>query len=123
MKNLFLICYIGFFGVSRGQVGIGTVQPDPSAVLEVSSGGKGVRLPLISLTSINDVSTVPSPVKGFMAYNQSENGSGFTAVTKGVYTFDGERWHKLLSRQNSTDRIMEIPFLIPIFVADRKSVV
>jgi len=119
MKNLFLICYIGFFGVSRGQVGIGTVQPDPSAVLEVSSGGKGVRLPLISLTSINDVSTVPSPVKGFMAYNQTENGSGFTAVTKGVYTFDGERWHKLLSRQNSTDRIMEIPFLIPIFVASR----
>ncbi|MDR2275807.1 MAG: hypothetical protein LBF27_33170 [Sphingobacterium sp.] len=117
MKNFTLLIFLGTVGLFRSQIGIGTTTPHPSAVLEVSSQNKGLQLPVVNLNSTDDLSTVPSPIKGFMVYNLSQNGSGETAVSKGVYSFDGERWHKILSRQNSTDKIMQIPFLSPMFVA------
>ncbi|MEG1312749.1 MAG: hypothetical protein RSD40_00370 [Bacilli bacterium] len=98
-------------------MGIGTTEPHPSSALDVSATNKGLRLPLITLTSIDDQTTVNPPVKGFIAYNMSDAGTGANAVTKGIYTFDGERWNKVLSRKTTSNIILEIPFLIPIFVA------
>ncbi|RXM53226.1 MULTISPECIES: hypothetical protein [unclassified Chryseobacterium] len=116
-KVLFIYCYLSFTEILSGQVGVGTTQPDPSAVLDIVSSNKGLRLPVVNLVSTEDQSTISSPVKGFIVYNQTENGSGNTRVTKGLYSFDGTQWNKLLSHQNTEDRILEIPFLAPMFVA------
>ncbi|MDB3907382.1 hypothetical protein OAK35_04280 [Crocinitomicaceae bacterium] len=42
-------------------VGIGTNNPDPSAKLDISSSNSGMLVPRVSLLSITDVVTVPSP--------------------------------------------------------------
>ena len=118
MKKVLLICcYVSLTEVLSGQVGIGTTQPDPSAVLDIVSGSKGLRLPIVNLSSTEDQSTVPSPVKGFIVYNREENGTGYTAVTKGLYSYNGSRWNKVLSHKNAEEKILEIPFLAPMFVA------
>ncbi|MBV8326518.1 hypothetical protein [Chryseobacterium sp.] len=116
-KRLPVCCCLFLTGIVCGQVGIGTTQPDPSSVLDIVSGNKGLRLPLVSLSSTEDLTTVSGPVKGFLVYNQTENGSGYTAVGKGVYSFDGNRWNKLYSHQAAEAKILEIPFLAPMFVA------
>ncbi|WP_353145553.1 hypothetical protein [Chryseobacterium sp.] len=116
-KNLLISCCMLSMKILSGQVGIGTTQPDPSAALDIVSGSKGLKFPIVSLSSIDDQLSVPSPVKGFLVYNKAENGAGYTAVTKGLYVFDGTRWNQLLSHQNTEDRILEIPFLAPMFIA------
>lgn len=118
MKKLMSFCAcLSLTILMPGQVGIGTTQPDPSAALDMVSSGKGFKLTVVNLTSTTDQSTVASPVPGFIVYNQADNGKGYTAVSKGLYSYDGNRWNKLLSHQKTEDHILEIPFLAPMFVA------
>jgi len=73
------------------QIGIGTSSPDASAMLQISSKNKGVLLPSISLVSITDKVTVPSPQDGLMVWN---NGTGGLAET-GYYYWNQSKWNQL----------------------------
>ncbi len=50
-------------------VGIGTSTPDASARLEVSATNQGVLIPRVSLTSVTDATTIPSPATSLLVYN------------------------------------------------------
>ena len=54
-------------------VGIGTSSPDASARLEVSSTNQGVLIPRVSLTSVTDATTIPSPATSLLVYNTNAN--------------------------------------------------
>lgn len=92
MKNkliviLCLICSIGY-----AQVGIGTTEPNASAVLELSSSNSGFLLTRVALTSLTDITTIPNPVEGLMVYSPTSNSAN---LTPGVYVFDGTRWGRV----------------------------
>jgi len=75
----------------EGQVGIGTQSPDPSAALEIASADKGVLLPNVQLTALNNsVSPVTNPAIGSLVYN-----TGGT-YPKGMYYWNGTNWERWL---------------------------
>lgn len=55
-------------------VGIGTIIPQASAQLHISSTNKGILIPQVSLDSLKDVTSIPSPANGLMVYNSTEPG-------------------------------------------------
>lgn len=78
-----------------GQVGIGTVDPNPNAILDVSTDQKpgGLLIPRVSLN--NAIALYPSGgqhVEGMIVYNTNTGGSGFNIVTPGFYYNNGDRW-------------------------------
>jgi hypothetical protein len=61
-------------------VGIGTSSPHASARLEVSSTNQGVLIPRVSLTSVTDATTIPSPATSLLVYNTNASlpqGAGY----------------------------------------------
>lgn len=66
---------------SEGKVGIRTINPDPSSVLDVQATDKGVLVPKVSLVSYTDAATISSPAKGLVVYNTNTN----TIVQEGLY--------------------------------------
>lgn len=66
---------------ANAQVGIGTTTPDNSSVLELQSANKGLLVPRVALTGINDATTIPSPAKGLVVFNTTTNKLQFNAGT------------------------------------------
>ncbi|MBV5281084.1 MAG: hypothetical protein JZU53_01485 [Paludibacter sp.] len=96
--NLMLFVAIsgGVNAQSDGAVGIGVRTPNASAMLDVRSTNKGVLLPQVKLTAIDDITTVPNPADGLIVYNV--DGS---AITAGYYYFKGTQWHLLMAGNTS----------------------
>lgn len=65
----------------KDNVGIGTIKPDQSAVLDINSTTKGLLIPRMSLQQRNAIQT---PAQGLMVY-QSDSVSGF-------YFYEGKAW-------------------------------
>lgn len=63
------------------QVGVGTITPDQSAQLDVTSSNKGFLPPRLSLVERN---TITTPAAGLLIY-QTDNSPGY-------YYFDGDSW-------------------------------
>ncbi len=76
---------------SMGQVGIGTVTPDASAMLDVTSTTKGFLPPRVALTGTTDVATISSPATGLLVYNLGTGG----LATAGYYYWNGSAWTAL----------------------------
>jgi hypothetical protein len=98
---LFLIVAAPFLGVA--QVGIGTNSPNTSAKLDVTSSNKGFLPPRVSLQGTDDATkgtpTIASPATGLLVYNIATAGSGVTAVTPGIYYYDGAKWQRAINQQ------------------------
>lgn len=73
----------------RANVGIGTTQPDESAVLDIKSSTKGVLMPRMSLQERN---AIQNPANGLIVYQ--------TDMLSGFYFYDGKNW-KPLTAANS----------------------
>ena len=73
---------------TRGGVGIGTEQPDPSAALEIQSKEQGFLLPRMSLQQRN---SIKSPAKGLMVYQ--------TDMLSGIYVYNGKDWAPLTATE------------------------
>lgn len=94
MKSIFFFMAICFFycGYVSGQaVGIGTNNPNASAILEVSSSNKGLLIPRLASKA-----SISNPVQGLLVY---ETGTNL------LYQFDGSSWQKMLNSTfwNSSD--------------------
>jgi len=59
----------------------GTYTPDASAMLDVYSETKGILIPQISLTGVNDASPITSPATSLLVYNTAT----VTGLTPGYY--------------------------------------
>lgn len=92
--------------LSMGQVGIGTTIPNASAKLDVSATDKGFLPPRVALQGTNDATLVTpriaSPATGLLVYNTATAGSGSTAVTPGLYYYDGVRWQRVINTVDAT---------------------
>lgn len=73
---------------TRGGVGIGTEQPDPSAALEIQSKEQGFLLPRMSLQQRN---SIKSPANGLMVYQ--------TDMLSGIYVYNGKDWAPLTATE------------------------
>jgi hypothetical protein len=84
--SISIFCYKSF-----AQIGIGTTNPNPSAILEVQSTEKGFLLPRLSYSQRV---SIPSPIsQGLMIYNTDE---------KCINVFNDNNWQNLCTGQVST---------------------
>ncbi len=87
------------------QVGIGTVNPDPSAVLDITSSAAapgGLLLPRVALLATNDASPLPANVAGMAIYNTATAGTSPNNVTPGYYYNDGSVWVRIAAEVTPT---------------------
>ena len=80
-----------FSQTTRAQVGIGTITPDPSAQLDVSSTDKGMLVPRMNLSERN---AIADPATGLFIF-QTDN-------TPGFYYYNGSGWVPLISPVGET---------------------
>ncbi|MFC6860974.1 hypothetical protein [Zunongwangia atlantica] len=106
LLTVFSIFFVAFFNSSElsAQVGIGTSNPDPSAVLHIQSTNKGVLLPKVDLQNLTDRNTVNEPTEGLLVYNRRDDNSH--DLRKGFYIWDNEKWDKV-ENQSDIDDIMD----------------
>jgi hypothetical protein len=69
------------------QTGIGTTSPNASAKLDVYADNKGFLPPRVSLSSVTDQSTIPSPATGLLVYCKGDAG-----LAAGYYYWNGNAW-------------------------------
>ena len=104
MKYGLLLLVSIFFSVSlfSQNVGIGTTSPTSSALLHLSSTSRGLLIPQISIDSLKDVTSIPSPANGLMIYNTTQPGVR-NDMARGFYWYSTNAltWVKL--SDNLTD--------------------
>ncbi len=85
-------------GYSQQGVSVNTTgtPADTSAMLDVSSASKGLLIPRVSLISINDVTTIPSPAVSLLVYNTN---ASMTGGGTGFWYFNGTIWVQALGPQ------------------------
>ena len=69
---------------------------DPSAMLDVKSTSKGLLIPRVALTSINDVSTIANPAVSLLVYNTNP---AMTGGNVGFWYFNGSIWIQAIGQQ------------------------
>ena len=83
MRFLLVISLLVFFGLSafaQQRVGVGTLSPDASAQLDLSSQSKGVLIPRMTSAQRE---MIPNPTNGLLV---------FDVTTVGFWFFDGVQW-------------------------------
>lgn len=81
-----LIIMLSFNAFSQNVgINIDGTNPDNSAMLDVKSANKGLLIPQIALTGVNDVTTIPTPATSLLVYNTA-TASG---ITPGYYYNSG----------------------------------
>ncbi|PTT34726.1 hypothetical protein DBR28_13270 [Chryseobacterium sp. HMWF028] len=86
-----------FVVTPTGSVGLGTVSPNSSAILDISSGSKGLLLPRLSLQNLTDGATVPSPANGLVVYNTNSAITGGLGLYYNNGTPSAPNWFKMAS--------------------------
>ncbi|GIV29153.1 MAG: hypothetical protein KatS3mg028_0219 [Bacteroidia bacterium] len=73
--------------------------PHPSAGLDVDFSNKGVLIPRVSLTSINDITTIPGAANSLLVYNTNAAITGGCGT--GYYYWSGTQWVCFLTSTGS----------------------
>ncbi|MFC7358465.1 hypothetical protein ACFQO1_12260 [Jejudonia soesokkakensis] len=97
MKLLILIfCFIST--LVSAQVGIGTINPDPSTILHIESDDKGILIPNVSLSSIlaTQLDGTNTAVEGLLIYNTNPSTTGGDGTGYYYYT-SSNRWEKIMT--------------------------
>ena len=113
------LLFLLFAGFTFAQVGIGTPDPDRSAMLQINSKDKGVLLPSISLESIADQTTIQSPADGLIVWNNGKAG----LPESGFYYWYASKWNKISTTASArTTAKLKIPPILkgPVFSEDPK---
>lgn len=81
-----------------------TAQPGANAILELESNSKGLLLPRVALTALNNTAPLSAHVAGMTVYNTANTGD----VSPGFYYNNGSEWIRINQPepwkvQNSTD--------------------
>ena len=100
MKNIKLFLVLLFFVpviAVNSQVAINSsgTNPDPSAMLDINASDKGLLIPRVSLTSIDNMAEpVNNPALGLLVYNI--DGSN---LTQGFYFWNGLAWSAIATME------------------------
>ena len=100
MKKVILWVFLLISGLTFAQVGVGTENPESSAMFQVESSNKGVLITRVTLSGTNDTTTIAIPTEGLLIYNTATASFGDTAVSPGFYYFNGTEWKRLLNSGN-----------------------
>lgn len=98
-KTIFYLCVlVSSFCFGQESIGIGTLSPNPSAALEVSSTNKGVLFPSVALQGELDTTTIAhGNVNGLVVYNTSNLGG----LDEGFYYWK-DKWTSMTSVESLT---------------------
>jgi hypothetical protein len=84
---------------ANGHVGIGGA-PANGAILDVQSTNRGVLIPRVALTALNNANPVGNAnvVNGLLVFNTATAGAGQNMATPGFYRWDATagRWYRLV---------------------------
>ncbi|MDC7996553.1 hypothetical protein [Gilvibacter sediminis] len=84
------------FWFSVAQVGIGTIAPEASAALDVSSANSGFLAPRVSLSDVSDgTSPIDTPATGLLIFNTNASVTGGSGT--GYYYWSGSQWSQLIT--------------------------
>ncbi len=101
MKHTFIILFSFYCLFGYSQVGIGTNNPNPSAMLEVSAFDAGVLVPRIALIGLNDTGTISNGnVESLLVYNTADTPD----LDPGFYYWTGVVWKRLSTIQDITEK-------------------
>lgn len=104
MKRVFSLLFT-FFSVSSlfAQIGMGTITPDASSVLDISATDKGILIPRVSLSAITDTQLDGSntAATGLLIFNTNNATTGGDGA--GYYYFNGTIWERLITSAIDTD--------------------
>ncbi|MEJ7740286.1 MAG: hypothetical protein WKF97_22930 [Chitinophagaceae bacterium] len=90
IRSLFLCLSVNLVAlITFAQVGIGTITPDPSAQLDITSTNKGFLLPRMTNQQRNGI---PKPSEGLMIYNTS---------TRRLEMYTGDAWNDFKALLNT----------------------
>lgn len=100
-KNILIIAFTASTWGAFSQVGIGTLNPNSSAMLDVVGSNKGVLIPRVALQNHNDTTTVQGSINGryensLLVFNTQQNES----ITPGYYYWYLNKWHRLLNQED-----------------------
>lgn len=88
--TIFVFLSINYF---FSQVGIGTITPANSSVLDVTSTDKGVLIPRVALVDKNTKTPLTGNIpNGTMIFNTVKAGIGAATVFPGVYVWYANEW-------------------------------
>ncbi|WP_233872432.1 complement C1q domain-containing protein [Dyadobacter sp. CY323] len=83
-RTVFAFCLLTSFPFSANLfaqgVGINTISPDLSSALDIHSNNKGILIPRVALTSLNDGVTIVHPANSLLVWNTNaalESGTGY----------------------------------------------
>lgn len=96
MKKLSFLFAVLFGLYSYAQMGIGTANPHPSAILDIHSANQGLSFPKIFLQSRTDVTTIVNPKRGLLVFNTNPALGG----GQGYYYWAGSRWEFIFTDLN-----------------------
>jgi microcystin-dependent protein len=102
---IFSTLFFLFTNTTKGQVGIGTTNPDNSSILDVESVEKGILIP--RMTALERIG-ITSPAEGLMVYQTDD--------VKGFYFYDGTSWDRMLKESKDpvpTGAIISFPLATP----------
>lgn len=109
IKAIRLILCIQFFIVctrSVGQVGIGTLEPNSDAILDITSSIEkpgGLLLPRLNLINVNSPNPLQNHVEGMVVYHLGENG-----IPSGFYYNNGSQWVQLSAEIPASDEFWTV---------------
>jgi len=104
LKKILLFIVLTIVSVAaHAQQGFGTNTPAASSVVDMTATNKGVLLPRVTLTSVNDLITVPSPADNLLVFNTATSGTTANDVTPGFYYWNGTIWIRLLNKGDNLD--------------------
>nr|WP_317632383.1 hypothetical protein [uncultured Flavobacterium sp.] len=89
-----LTLFFGALTAANAQVGIGTLDPNKSAQLDMVASDKGMLIPRVNLTNRFDASTIVNGnVNSLLVFNLSNN----LEIKPGFYYWDVNQWKRLLN--------------------------
>lgn len=94
-----LFVFLFSYSSINAQVGIGTITPDDSAELDITSTSKGVLIPRLTLAQRGTIDLTDSPI-GVLVY-QTDN-------TPGFYYYDGSGWVLLVDGSTAVQKIDDL---------------
>lgn len=101
IKKILIIAFFTVVWGAKAQVGIGTLRPNPSAMLDVVGNKKGVLIPRVTLQSYTDTTTVLGSVNGtyensLLVFNIQKN----EVLTPGYYYWYENKWNRIINQED-----------------------